>query len=424
MRATRETVQLMSIEEVLYLVVFLFWLTTSIQGAASIYDGLRFDRYVRRALEAARGLFDENGVFQYQPPASVIMPCKGVDEKLNHTVDLLSRQHYGDYEVVFAFESDTDPAYVAVKTWTASWTKPYKMVVAGLASECSQKIHNLLAALRVIGADREVLVFVDSDAEPAVDWLGHIVAPLQDDHVGASTGYRWYVASGGVAAGVRCAWNAATTVTLHNDRMNFCWGGSTAMRRERFESLEIARHWRRALSDDLQVTRQVRRAGLRICFVPQAFVTSSDATTLAGFKAFAHRQVVISRICVPEIWRWGLLYCTNFMLGTTGVVLLSVAGMLGLLSNDKAMWLALCGWATIVVLVVIRAVLRQVSLRRILGSRLTWRDFCWDVFGTMSVAGPMHSFLIFSSIFTRRFLWRDVEYEMISPDETRIVGRQ
>lgn len=413
----------MDFEHVIYWSVFLLWIPALVQGIASFADGIRFHRFIRRAKEEGPSLLNSDGTFKYHPRVTVIMPCKGVDEKLEHTVAMIGRQNYPDYEVLFAFESADDPAYKAVEAWTRGWTIPRTLVVAGLADCRSQKIHNLLAALKGVGEDREVLVFTDSDVEPDHQWLGYIVAPLQDSKIAAATGYRWYLASGGVAAGVRCAWNAATTVKLHDQRLSFCWGGSTAMRRETFESLEIARHWDRALSDDLQVTRAIQAAKMGICFVPHALVISSDATTLAGFLSFARRQLIITRICAPAIWRFAFLFCISFILGGTATFVLAVAAFMGWFGSLTAAWMGLAGWAIAMTLVGSRALMRQMSMRLALGNRLTWRDFCWDVLGTLTFAGGLHMQLFLASAFKRRFFWRNIEYEMLSPDETRIVRR-
>lgn len=409
--------------QIAYLIVLVLWLLAAVQATISIVEGVRFHRYFRRSIDEAPRLFGPDGNFLFQPRVAVILPCKGVDEKLHHTVEMLERQHFRDYEVIFTFESDTDPAYAAVDSWTKEWKRPRTMVVAGLAMQRSQKIHNLLAAVDRVSADREVFVFVDSDAEPAEDWLGYIVAPLREPHIAAATGYRWYRAGGGLAAGVRCVWNAATTVTLHNEKMAFCWGGSTAMRRERFEALNIRQKWDRALSDDLQMTRAIREAGQLIHFVPQALVTSSDAVTLRGFWSFAHRQLVIVRVCTPEHWRWAFTFCTLFIVGGVSTVLLAVAALAGWGPGTTAFWLAVAGAVILVSLGGARAVMRQISLKLAMGDRLTRQDFWWDFIGTVTFAGSMHMQLLISSLFTRKFVWRNVEYEMISPDETRIVRR-
>ncbi|MBX3394442.1 MAG: glycosyltransferase [Phycisphaerae bacterium] len=413
----------MNLEIAVYLIVLILWLIAVAQGAISIVEGVRFHRYFRDAIDDARSLFDANGDFRYQPPATIIMPCKGVDEKLHHTVELLARQHYRDYELLFAFESESDPAYAAVKNWTANWDRPYKLIVAGLASRRSQKIHNLLAAMECVGAERDVIVFVDSDAEPDVDWLGFLVAPLQNDRVGAATGYRWYSAAGGMASGMRCLWNAATTVSLHDERRAFCWGGSTAIRRERFYSIGMPQYWDTALSDDLQMTRAIRAAGLLIHFVPQALVTSSDATTLGNFIAFARRQLIIVRVGTPHHWRWALSFVVIFVVGGAACLAVAIAAMAGWTSSTTIGWIAFAAAISLALLGVARAFMRQISMKLVLRERLTRADFWWDVLGTLTIAGSLHLQLLLMSAISRRFVWRNIEYEMMTPDDTRVVRR-
>ncbi|MFQ5428977.1 MAG: glycosyltransferase [Phycisphaerae bacterium] len=415
----------MTLEYAVYSIVFLLWTWTLSQGLGACVLGVRFCRFIRRRVADDCDLREADGRFRYRPPAVVIMPCCGVDEKLELTVHSLARQNYDDYEVIFTFESEGDPAYACVRRWTEDWTKPpARRVVAGRAENRSQKIHNLLAAIHTVRPDREVLLFLDSDAVPDTDWLGHMVAPLEDDTVGAATGYRWYVADGSLVAGVRCAWNAATVSLLADDSLNLCWGGSTAVRRARFESLRVAQYWDQALSDDLQLTRAIRNGGLRICFVPQALIPNNDRTTLREFWNFARRQVIITRICDTKVWRAGARLCAAFMLGGVSTVGVFFCGIFGWFGSRTAAWVALAGWLVIILLAGGAAVLRQMGLRRVLRPPdLTWRDFLWDVGGTLTFAGSLHLHLMLSSLRTRRFTWRDTEYEMISPDRTRVVRR-
>lgn len=413
-------------EGYLYLAAGLLCVLTLVQGTGALWGGVRFHRYVAGMLARAKGLRTASGGFAYQPKAAVILPCCGVDDKLEHTVAALAGQNYPDYEVIFTFESEADPAYEVIGAWVRSWPRPaYRRVVAGLADSRGQKIHNLLAALAQVSPDREVLVFLDSDAVPGPDWLGHLVAPLRDRQVGAATGYRWYAAAGGIAAGIRCAWNAATVTLLDDERLNFCWGGATAIRRDTFEGLGVAERWHRALSDDYQLTRAVRAGGLRIRFVPQALVSSSDRTTLRAFWQFARRQVIITRVCAPAIWRAGLLLTANFVAGGTAAAVLFFVAALGWFGNRTVMWSALVAWAVILLLAAGKPVLRQLALRQVLRPPdLTWRDFVWDVFGTIAVSGMLHLGLFAASLGSRRIVWRNTEYEMVSAEVTRVLGRR
>ncbi len=414
----------MTFDQSIYALVLILWLAATVHGALAVLRAARFHRHVKRMVDQAPRLRRPDGRFDYQPPAAIILPCCGVDEKLEQTVSSLAAQHYDDYEIIFCFESDEDAAYSAIGRWTRSWDRPPpRRVVAGRADQRSQKIHNLLEGVAAVSNDRQVLAFLDSDAVPDADWLGHIVAPLRDPSVGAATGYRWYVASGSLAAGVRSVWNAATMVILADERHGICWGGSTAIRRETFDRLNIARRWSSALSDDYQVTRAIHDAGLKIRFVPQALVPNSDATTLRDFWHFARRQVIITRVCSPRAFWGGLSLCASLIAGGTAVVLLFVAGLLEW-ASARAGYAALAGWIVILVLTLAIAVFRQRGLRRVLKPPdLTWRDFAWDVLGSLTFAGSLHLHLMLSALGTRRIVWRNVEYEMISPDQTRVIGR-
>ncbi len=55
---------------------------------------------------------------------------------------------------------------------------------------------------------------------------------------------------------------------------NFCWGGSTAIRRSTFERLQVAEHWRGTVSDDFTITRVLKEAKLPIHFTPNCLVPS------------------------------------------------------------------------------------------------------------------------------------------------------
>lgn len=395
-----------------------------VQGFIGLVAGIGFVGYVSRAVRAAPGLRNESGRWKFEPRVTVILPCCGVDERLHQTIERLGRQRYGAYDVIFTFESADDAAYSAVANWAASWKGvTHRSVVAGPTTHRSQKIHNLLAAVAQVPASTEVLVFLDSDAVPDLDWLGHMVAPLAEEGVGAATGFRWYCAAGGIANAVRSVWNAPSLTLMENDATRFCWGGATAILRDRFESLGIARHWESALSDDLQVTEAIKSAGLRIVFVPQALIPSHDTTNLRGFWEFARRQLVITRICAPRIWRSGFLLCLAFVGGGTIAAVLCIGAALGWFGTATLVIVAGVLWGLIIFLTIARCVLRQIAIRMLLQSPdLTWRDAFWDISGSLW-AGMIHMALFQSSMVGRRIRWRHIEYELVTPTQTRVLNR-
>ena len=86
---------------------------------------------------------------------------------MENNLRALLRQDYHDFEVHFILESTADPAYDVVQRIIAQHPRvAMRLVIAGLATDCGQKVHNLRCATARIPADVKYLAFVDSDACP------------------------------------------------------------------------------------------------------------------------------------------------------------------------------------------------------------------------------------------------------------------
>src|SRR2546423_9659908 len=116
------------------------------------YENTRYFRSRRRTSRA-------NGPL---PRAELFLPCKGIDARFDATVESVLRQEYPHYRVTFVVESADDPAYGRLQSLLrlAPGTAG-RVVVAGPAEECAQKVHNLLVATRSLLPDTEVLAFID-----------------------------------------------------------------------------------------------------------------------------------------------------------------------------------------------------------------------------------------------------------------------
>ena len=214
-------------------------------GVLSLRGGFNFVAYVRR--ETARAVPD------FTPFVSIIAPCRGLEDGLRDNLAALLQQDYPEDPSVCVVEG-------VIKSEDNSARVSARVVIAGEAIDCGQKVHNLRFALASVDARSEVLVFVDSDARPQSAWLKSLVAPLVDDRIGAATGYRWFIpAGGGFASHLRSVWNASIASALgEREDKNFCWGGSTAIRKATFEKLQIRERWRGTVSDDFTMTRVLK----------------------------------------------------------------------------------------------------------------------------------------------------------------------
>jgi cellulose synthase/poly-beta-1,6-N-acetylglucosamine synthase-like glycosyltransferase len=398
---------------------YLFAALLLLQSLLSLRGGFRYLSHFRRELSRTPGT--------YAPRASLLVPCRGLDENLGDNLAALFLQDYPDYEIIFAADSAEDPALEVAGDVAARLTQErpavrrVRAIVAGRASGRGQKVHNLVAAVRAADPASEVLTFVDTDARPSGDWLRSLVAPLADERTGAATGYRWFVpAGGGLASHLRSVWNASIASALGGDEArNFCWGGSTAIRRQTFERLNVLDDWRGALSDDFALTRAVRRARLAIKFVPRCLTASHGDCGAAELFEFTTRQLKITRVYAPHLWRVvlvsNLLFTFVFFGGLPLIIARAAAGL------SFALPLALL--AAIFVAGSAKAALR---LRAVSPALEVDAPRALDRLAHLAL-WPLTSALFawnaLAAAMSRRITWRGIGYELKSPNETVIISR-
>ena len=258
------------------------------------------------------------------PPASVIVPVKGMDEGLRENLQSLAELDYPDYELIvvartaFDIPPDVLPA-------------PIKVVLAhGDNSDAGEKVQNLMAAVRAARRTSAILAFADSDGRVEKNWLQALAAPLEEEGVGASTGYRWYTPEPpDFWSLMRSVWNAPIGGTLGPGDCPFAWGGAVAIRREVFDRVRVAEHWKTAISDDYALSAAVHSAGLRIVFAPGAMVASGDHITARTFFSWARRQMIITRVCHPRLWWPALAAHVVYCAGMAAAVVASARGYRG-----------------------------------------------------------------------------------------------
>jgi cellulose synthase/poly-beta-1,6-N-acetylglucosamine synthase-like glycosyltransferase len=379
-------------------------------GIKSLLGGLRFANYVRR--ETSRALPE------FCPFVSVIAPTRGPEPGLGFTDNIrpLLEQNYPRYEIQFVFDDPQDPCLPTVQQLNG------RTIISGPATDTGQKVHNLIVAVGNVDPRCEVIVFVDTDARPDRNWLRHLVAPLADEKVGASTGYRWFVPEkGGVASRLRGVWNASIASALGADTMkNFCWGGSTAIRRSTFEALKVVDHWRGTVSDDFTITRVLKEAGLPIHFTPNCLVPSVGDCGWNELVEFTTRQIKITRVYAKHLWLPLLLGSALFAIaffggivlllvrlwrGESFAILLSVLLMIFVLGSAKSFvrWRA----------VNIPLTRYRSALRRDLAAHL----FLWPF------ASLLYLYNAIVAAFSRRITWRGITYNLRSPNEAVIISR-
>jgi cellulose synthase/poly-beta-1,6-N-acetylglucosamine synthase-like glycosyltransferase len=388
-------------------------------GVLSVLSGLRFASYIRR--ETARQLSD------FAPFVSVIAPCRGLEDGLPENIAAFFQQEYPSYEIIFVTDHAGDPSLQVVKeiieTQSATQRVSTRIVIAGNATDTGQKVHNLRAAVAEVDLRSEALVFVDTDARPHNRWLRSLVAPLAEDGIGAATGYRWFApVKGGFASQLRSVWNASIASALGERRdKNFCWGGSTAILKATFEKLQVREHWRGTVSDDFTLTRKLQAAGLSIHFVPACLIPSFDSCTVKELLEFTNRQLKITRVYAPHLWKpvlvGSLLFCVVFF---GGLALVLVRAFRGLSYAGP-----LIALVVIYALGSMKAFIRLRAVALVLSDcqKLLWRSLPAHLL-LWPIASALYLWNAFVAAVSRRISWRGITYELKSANEAVIISRE
>lgn len=377
-------------------------------GVLSLRGGFRFLAYFKEELAKPPSNFT--------PFASIIAPCRGLDEGLRENLAALFEQNYPAYEIIFVVDDEQDAAVSVIRAVSQTNSK---LIVAGKAANCGQKVHNLRQAVLEIAAQNEILVFVDSDARPNENWLRCLVAPLADQKIGAATGYRWFISKrGNFASELRAVWNASIASALGaKTEKNFCWGGATAIRREIFEHLNVREKWNGAASDDFALTTILQAAKLPIYFVPNCLTASVEDCTLRELLEFSTRQLKITRVYAPHLWKASLVGSFLFTaIFWTGVFLTIFRALSGL-----STWLPLAFLLVIFTLGALKAWLRLTAVKLVLPNyrqQLNRNEFWQLTFWTITPAIYLCNSLC--AAFSQQILWRGILYELKSPGETII----
>jgi len=358
----------------------------------------------------------------------LIVPCKGLDADFQKNITSFFDLDYENHLLWFVVAEESDPAYSELCKLKEQLRQDLKaqdvqIFVAGKGQSCSQKIHNLLYCYERIGDDIDVLAFADSDVCVRTDWLSHLVYPLRQPKNGVATGYRWFIPKkNNLATLALSALNAKVAQLLGNTRFNQAWGGSMAVRVDVFRRLGLDKIWPKALSDDLSLSRAVKKAGLKVAFVPACLVASHESTTWRRLFEFGRRQFLITRIYAPKTWWFGLLSSLYSVLGIWGA-----AGLAIYAAKIQHINLELFALVPVVFFVnqLGRAILRQRTAEKLLEhERRAMRAACLADILACWLWSLLLLFFIISSAFGRNIVWRGIRYKLLGPTEIIVQANE
>lgn len=173
------------------------------------------------------------------PRVSVVMPLKGFGEhNYNNWKSQLVSLYGGHLEFLFVVESTDDAAFPVVSQLISDWKDRVdaKVIVAGLSTTCSQKIHNQLAGVERMHKDSKYVLFLDDDVRFHPGSIGALTAEMERrPEIFIQTGYPIDIPSGSLGSycifeyHMPCSMGFAT-----GGRTFFLWGGCMMMHADDF----------------------------------------------------------------------------------------------------------------------------------------------------------------------------------------------
>jgi cellulose synthase/poly-beta-1,6-N-acetylglucosamine synthase-like glycosyltransferase len=420
----------------------LLWLAWAVQALFGFRNAFMFYRRERRYQRRGEA-FD-----LFTPPAAVIIPVKGADDRLAEHVEGLLNLDYPQYHLIFAVETHADPAYLAIAALVAGPDCPdadeqtdvlrlpvptggraatgltdIAIVVAGLSHNEAQKIHNQLAALKHLQEQDEVIVFADADAAMDRDWLVRLISPLRKQSIGLTTAWRWLLPADGrrsnLATHFACIINASIVTLQGRNRFNHAWGGSMAVRRQTLDQVQMPKPWLGTYNDDVTLSTAVAAIGQRVYLVPNMPVRSAATFTWASLLEFGRRQYLHARTYAPIVWSVGSLSTSLYMAGFFSAIITIIMQTRG--------W----GWALITLAIVYALDIGRAAARKAIAELLFDDDSLKKLHGVWILERfftPVwmlaHWIISCSSVIGNRFEWGGVLYQIAGPKGTRVLKRK
>jgi len=360
----------------------------------------------------------------YLPKTLVVLPLRGADPSLPDCLRGIATQDYPNYRLRIVLDHRKDPAAAVVERVLADLAaEDVEVIVLSERHEtCSLKCSAIHQATEDLDDDVEVVATIDADITPHRTWLRELVAPLENEKVGAAMGNRWYAATEGKLGSLVCyLWNAPVVVSMVFTGVP--WGGSLAVRSSILRSTDLRQRWLKAGCEDIPLFNVLVRQRKRIHFVPTLMMVNRSECSLDACLRFINRQFVWTLLYHPIAWWAGALLYIAAALGLATACVLSIWAVV------QGRWLeaiALAGGLVayfagqaILLSALERVVRGWLAIRGESGCPLSLRTFL-----TIPITQALTPLMFLRSLVSRRITWRGIEYEVRGAWKIRMLGYQ
>ena len=224
------------------------------------------------------------------PPVSIVRAIKGADARFVENLESFCAIDYPDYELILAAADENDPVLAPVRRFLDRPGGPrIRLVVDPTAIGLNPQISNLNNGARA--ASGEIIIFTDSDTRAAPDFIRRLIAPLEDERIGLTSGLAVYRATRGF-------WSLAKNLTYNTSvpLYNALWsrflpvtvGAAMAIRRRVFEAVGGFGPIANRLATDQEMGKLVGRHGYGVKLVPLLILMDEES---APFREHARQSI-------------------------------------------------------------------------------------------------------------------------------------
>jgi len=174
------------------------------------------------------------------------------------------------------------------------------------------------------------------------------------------------------------------------------------------------------VSDDFAMTNALEQAGKPALFCPECLAATIHPWTGSSLLEFTNRQMLITRAYSPRRWILGAIAHGGYALTLIYSAIVILATMIG---GDPWFQLALLA-LVIPILAMLKGAVRTIAVSELLTEwKAALKKWAW----VWTALAPFVSFLFawnfIASLASRKIRWRGIRYELISPNQTRILKR-
>ena len=204
----------------------------------------------------------------FTPAVTLLKPLCGFEPGLLERLRSFCEQDYPNYQIVFGVRTADDPAVPAVERLRFEYPdRDLALVIDGRLCGSNRKMSNL--ANMIGDARHEILVISDSDVRVSRAYLRAVVAPFEDEKVGAVTCLFSGTPTGGLASVLAATFIndwflPAVLVAVALEKLSFCFGQTMAVRRGVLEAIGGFAGMAPYLADDYMLGKLVSDRGLEV----------------------------------------------------------------------------------------------------------------------------------------------------------------